>query len=321
MDTPLKAILWSPSLDQVGFCDRLRGIAAGAVFAKELGAKLFVKWDSCGPCPVDFLDVFQESDYFSTCRETEEFEVLHYWNYDINVLPLDLSRMLSDKKIPKELRVDLPDDLVMYRWAEILGALKPLPSISQKIEEIRNKTDPRRMLGVHLRRTDVLSDRWKEITRENVDQFDRVLWARIILAVEGGDLDHIYLASDDQTYFQVWRERLSELPVEIHYNTASWGAELRQTPLDDLLVDLYLLSSCRKVYGSIWSSVFLIGDALGGNFEIMFSPELLSPAVGSDREKLEGNPDDAVAGAEGDRKKFFDKDAGAECDYGLGELP
>jgi hypothetical protein len=57
-----KAIRWVPFHDHVGFCDRLRGIAAGAVFGEALGVKLLVEWEPCEPCPVDFLQVFEKSE-------------------------------------------------------------------------------------------------------------------------------------------------------------------------------------------------------------------------------------------------------------------
>jgi hypothetical protein len=306
----VKAILWSPIHDYVGFCDRLRGIAAGAVFAEELGAKLLVRWDPCEPCPVDFLDVFQESDCFSTRWETEDYEIQQNWDFAINEMPLDLSKKLKDVERPKELRVDLADEHVMKRWAEILCSLKPLPAISEKIEAIRAGAKRSRMLGVHLRRTDALYHSCREITQENVIQHDKALWSRIILAVESGEFDHVYLASDDQAYFRRWRERLSELPVELHYNAASWGADLRQTPLEDLLVDLYLLSSCRKVFGSTWSSIFFVGGALGGDFEIISPPEPFSLSLGFEKRKFGGSSGDAALREVRGSKEFLTKTLG-----------
>jgi hypothetical protein len=310
MDVPVKAILWSPTQDYVGFCDRLRGIAAGAVFAEELGAKLFVRWNPCEPCPVDFLDVFEESDYFSTRWEREDYEILHEWDFAINEMPLNLGGKLRSVESPKELRIDLADEHIMKRWAEILCSLKPLPAISEKIAVIRANADRERMLGVHLRRTDVLYCNSRDITQENVRQYDEALWSRIVLAVEGGDFDHVYLASDDQAYFQGWREKLSKLPVKLHHNTANWGADLRQTPLEDLVVDLYLLSSCHKVYGSTWSSIFFVGGALGGKFEVISPPEPLSQLLDPEIMKFGGNDADAISVESKGSKEFSTKRVG-----------
>jgi len=204
MSVLAKAILWTPAINHFGFCDRLRRIVAGAVFAEALGAKLLVKWTPDAPCPVDYLDVFHESEYFSTRWNADAYEILQHWDYDLNEMPLDLSRKVCQE------RFSLSDEFVMQRWAEILGSLEPLPEIARKIEAIRRRTDPPRMLGIHLRRTDVLDCPGKDITRENVGVYDAALWMRVTEAVAGGGIDHLYLASDDQAYFKDWKEKAQQ---------------------------------------------------------------------------------------------------------------
>lgn len=201
--------------------------------------------------------------------DKDDFEVIEEWDFSINEMPLDFGEKVTRQGLVKAKGILLSDDDILERWGEILRSLRPVRSVTAKIEEIRGKTIPSRMLGVHLRRTDALFHQCRDINQENVGAHDAGLWSRIISALEGGEFDEVYLASDDREYFEKWKRKLARLPVKLHCNEAAWGEGLRQTPLDDLLVDLYLLSSCRKVYGSVWSSVFLVGGALGGDFEII----------------------------------------------------
>lgn len=277
-----KAIRWVPGHDHVGFCDRLRGIAAGAVFADVLGVKLLVEWNPCEPCPVDFLQVFEESQYFLTRWDEGDFDVLEDWDFAINEMPLAFGKKVSQRGLVKAEGILLSDDEILERWERILRSLKPVASVTAKIEAIRGRANPDRMLGVHLRRTDALFHQCRDINPENVGAHDAGLWSRIIGAVEEGEFDEIYLASDDREYFEKWKAKLARLPVKVHCNEAAWGEGMRQTPLDDLLVDLYLLSSCRKVFGSVWSSVFFVGGALGGDFEIIEPLEDLGEKKGEE---------------------------------------
>lgn len=103
-------------------------------------------------------------------------------------------------------------------------------------------------------------------------EFDAALWNRIVRFVKKENIKSVYLASDDKKYFQTWKDRLSRFPLHVINHDQDWSSAFRQTSLQGVVVDLYMMAECEIVFGSITSSLFLIGEALGGRYEIV-TPE------------------------------------------------
>lgn len=202
-------------------------------------------------------DVFEKSTYFSTDLISVTEDKVESWDFEFNIMPLDLAQRFREGRLPGGYRVDLPDEEVMRRWGEILCSLVPRHHLRRKIEKLKKQMNLEKALGIHLRRTDVFDSPARRITRETAIQHDAALWARVTQAIDRGEVSHVYLAADDQSYFDAWKKRLVALPVEVVCHQADWGSGLRQTSVEDFVIDLYLLIACRKVYGSVWSSLFL----------------------------------------------------------------
>ena len=220
------------------------------MFAEALGKKLSVRWDHCPPCPILFEDVFEVSVYFSTDLISMTDGEVETWNFEFNVMPLDLAQRFREGRVPGGHRVELSDEEVMRRWGEVLRSLVPRVHLRRKIECLQKRMNLEKTLGIHLRRTDVFDSPARCITRETAIQHDAALWARVTQAIDSGEISHVYLAADDQSYFDAWKKKLEALPVEVVCHQADWGSGLRQTSVEDFVVDLYLLIACRKVYGS-----------------------------------------------------------------------
>ena len=245
-----------------------------------LNRKLLVKWRLCDECPEDYSELFEESPYFSTFSgetpELADHRVIDEWDFRINLVPDEFRDVVHGvprffQNVP-ELNAPgslFPKDELWWRWSVVLRTLKPVPGIQKIIDELTAELDPERTLGVHLRRTDVMECSSKPITTANVNLFDEALWVRILEEVDSGKYSHIYLAADDKRYFFEWRDRLSELPVKVVCFEQSWGSGFRQTPMEGVVVDLFMMIRCRLVLASIFSSLLFIADRMGGVHQIV----------------------------------------------------
>lgn len=158
----------------------------------------------------------------------------------------------------------VPDAELLAAWRGVLRGLVPRNAITEQINALLARLRPERTLGVHLRRTDVLGARHQRITRENVARYDASLWLRITEFVASGEYSHVYLAADDRKYFLEWREKLLALPIEVVFHEHAWGNGRRQTPLAGVVV-----AKCRLVLASVSSSLLLLAQARGGQYELV----------------------------------------------------
>ena len=131
-----------------------------------------------------------------------------------------------------------------YSW------LRPLSDIQEKIENEFSTFDGA-SVGVHIRRTDNL---WA--TEHSTDE---KFISNIDKEIENNTKVKIFLASDDETVKVNFIKRYGK---RIH--TRSTIPRHTQRGVADAVVDLFLLSKMKKIYGSYRSSFSAVASRIGG---------------------------------------------------------
>ena len=274
-----KIIIWHPTKYDFGLGDRLRGFAGGIAYAEIVGAKLIVSAPPSQACPVEFNELFEKVENFSIApkpididiyTKNDEYEIIAEWDQKVNMTPMRHYEYLQNKHpfrvSPKKFK---------KKWKSVLKKLRPNSDIRSELEHLKSKMHSK-ALGVHLRRTDVMTCDSKLITSKNVDRFDETLWDKITELLSSKSYRQVFLASDDKDYFENWKQHLLNQGVEVlHYNQNWSASEFRQTSLDGVVIDMYMMASCDQVVGSIPSSLFIIGRGLGGTYRIIKPPEMI----------------------------------------------
>jgi hypothetical protein len=115
------------------------------------------------------------------------------------------------------------------------------PHIAMHVEQYRGVL--RYSIGVHIRRT----DNNKSIEAASVDDF--------IAALES-EIDHdrsvqFFVATDDQEVLNRLQTRFGK---RIQFHRKRSYCRTNPLAIEDALIDLYALASCRRLIGSYWSS-------------------------------------------------------------------
>lgn len=157
------------------------------------------------------------------------------------------------------------------RWRRMVRRFRVRTDILRRADDIQHGWPVRRLLGVHVRRTDVLKDPQKGITADNQDLYDAALLSRASEIAAGGRIDGFFLACDNPVSADVWREKLAGLYLPVCENVKTWSpGAMRQSTLEDAMLDLCLLSRCEAVIGSVYSSFAVIAAEMGSvTYEIV----------------------------------------------------
>lgn len=251
-----------------GLANRLRGLVACAAIAKLAGAKLVMRWTPNQACPAGFEELFETPDWVELTQDaikwetppfvvTERFGVIRFWEEFIRGSHLTASQ----------------EEFIALSRVYV-RSLAPTPSIEREIAatqqrglgvdtsgvtpskdaELRGESADRwrrHVVGLHIRRTDF---------SHQADTPDDAFW-RVMDLERRLDPDvRFFLATDNATTSKIFEKDEGILTAATHYEAAQFrdfcpgDRPHRHTTMRAAMIDLYLLSRCRKVYGCRGSS-------------------------------------------------------------------
>lgn len=260
---------WEAPVGQYGLCDRLRGLACGLAWAEGLGRTLHYLWQPNDLCPADFGSLFEEPRFAhirsglppaaaeSLCLRIAANPLPHqFWNY------------LRGEGLPDGGFSSL--EQFANSWRDQVERLRPAPAIRKAVARVRKAAGDRPLVGVHLRRTDVLAcDSKLEINAGNVDAHDRQLLAQLRQILGERRDVCFFLASDSHDYFARWAAILKDEGMPFVVHEKGWSADFRQTSIADAVVDLWVLGGCSLVLGTVKSGFLVIAKALGAETRLL----------------------------------------------------
>jgi len=264
---------------QHGLCNRLRAMASAAIMARQSGRELVVIWQPDHHCDCRLDDLFHYDGALleqSFIKDTPAHNLTVY-NY-----------MEAEAGAEKDALIDLAKSGDIYartayplnnpqpnRKAED-GFLKAL-TVSDPVLELTKNVPKDNALGVHVRMEggrgmDQKSyDRPENWTPEGHDQlhywratshYTRFM-KRIDALIKEGGAQTVFLAADTPKTYAVFADRYGDRLTFLKRTVFDRSTAQIQYALADVL----LLSECRALLGSSWSSFTEMALRLAGNLE------------------------------------------------------
>lgn len=243
-----------------GFCDRLRLITFCAAVAHcRNDTLLYIREYPDESCPYRVLELLT-MDGFRLLPWREESGRMDEQIYGLDCLP-----RLAAVRAYRPHGLTVPDTKLLELWIGSYRRLRPQHGLQHTIDALGAGSD---CVGFHVRRTDRFSDRplpW-QIASGKLSAVERMSGQAIRGALHRLKLHTVYLASDNQESKAYWRDFLARKGYAVLSNDARFDtARFRQTSGDDFIVDLFSLSRCRQIVGTVYSGVVITASLHAGH--------------------------------------------------------
>lgn len=186
------SMMWRSEQD-VGFGDRLRGLASIRMLAKLTGQTACVWWgrgEFSGEGNHD--DVLEPTLYRAvTCER--EWRGLVCNGCRIENGPVNLMSEAAIKIAHERGLCDSITDEELYaQWKRIARDIQPARDVMTRIRGTWERWQCLRPLGLHIRRTDALEDNNRSVNRDNVGMNDSAVREKVIKAIQSGKNDGVF---------------------------------------------------------------------------------------------------------------------------------
>lgn len=197
-----------------GLCNYLRCILSFYKYTKSINSELNVIWEKTEACPGFFLDYF---------------EPLKGINFITGHTQLTFDYSGSGHKMNYN-----PD----------YSELKLLPYMNEKIQE-RIQLLENNYISLHIRRTDHTELAQEKNRFTSDDDFMQF--------IDKQDKNkNIYIATDNKETYDIFKQKYTDR-IKLDYHTINENC-LRQTTLEDAIIDIYMCVYSDEFLGSGWSS-------------------------------------------------------------------
>ena len=234
-------VAWNVGEGQYGLCDRLRGLACGLAWTLPQQRQLCYRWEPNELCPAEFGDLFEPARHVqvkSKLGNSWPGNTIHL-QIAANPLPHQFWKYLHEKGHPSTGFQSLDD--FKAAWRHQLSSLRPIKAIRKTLNQCMRAANGRTLVGIHLRRTDVVHEACKpEITAENMHLHDHGLLARIRTLASTCRDTCFYIASDSREHFRQLAAQLTSECIPFIHHEKEWTTNFRQTQVADAVVDLFV---------------------------------------------------------------------------------
>jgi hypothetical protein len=136
--------------------------------------------------------------------------------------------------------------------SEVINEIKPTEEIEKRVLDIMNPYMDKRVIGVHIRRT----DHKEAILHSPLELFIEKMQKDV-----NEDSDTVfYLATDDEEVENIMAKKF---PLVEHKNFADRKSRRTEEGMKDAYVDMLCLSRCEKIYGSYGSTFSNMASLIG----------------------------------------------------------
>ena len=250
-----------------GLANKLRAIKAGIRLAKDCNSKLKIIWFQTWELGCRFDELFSTID--SDMIELKEASLLDLILFDrprrrnffipylfhkilfekyVNENTVNFTRSFDYLTWAKEHNVCIISCYDFYKNDDVEGFenFKPIPTIQKKIDEVSQKF-PSNIIGVHIRRTD------------NIISINNSPTELFIEKMKEEKDASFYLASDSiqekQSITNLFKDKIYSYDCNLERSKADG--------IKDAVIELFLLSKTKKIYGSYNSSFSEIAAKIG----------------------------------------------------------
>ena len=199
---------------QGGLCNYLRCILSFYKYTKSINSELNVIWVKTDACPGYFLDYFE---------------------------PLKGINFITDHT---QLTIDYSGSGQKMNYNPDYSELKLLPYMNEKVQE-RIQLLGNNYISLHIRRTDH-TELAKDKNRFTSDD-------EFMKFIDKQDKNkNIYIATDNKETYDIFKQKYTDR-IKLDYHKINENC-LRQTTLEDAIIDIYMCVYSDKFLGSGWSS-------------------------------------------------------------------
>ena len=264
-----------------GLGNRLRCIFSGLYFSKMYDVPLDVLWlrETC--CNVDFFDLFEKSEKI---RVHTIYHLGYKNRYALKSIASDrflenLKKRLKyfDAGMTTELYAAKGESGIINEIEEnhavcfmssgqnceddnfVLSRelIKPSAEIQKRVEEIMSPYMDKRIIGIHIRRTDHVD----AIANSSLESFIEIMKRESAADAATNERSvYFYLATDDAEIEEKLQKEFACIP---HVNFADFKSRNTSAGMKDAYVDMLCLSKCEKIYGSFESSFSKMAAVIG----------------------------------------------------------
>lgn len=260
-------------------CNRLRAIDSAIALAKKHKMKVHVIWEMNWVCNCKFSDLFVVPVEINRLTELKSGLVTNLLNKIAPILFSHFNNCFLDQKSIYRLAAHRGwfESISDYHNVYIdsysrfyrLPSLSPYTSFNPRlsIHNIIQSYQVENMVGIHVRRTDHMEaiayspiERFIEYMNHEIDKDNDVKF---------------FLSTDDPSV----ESELEEIfPEKIITHKKESLDRNNPIAIQDAVIDLFSLASCRKIIGSHWSTFFLVAAEINGLEKISVSDRHFSMA-------------------------------------------
>lgn len=253
-----------------GLSNRIRSMAGHYALSKIQNLNASFEWHYDDSCPGIFNEVFQIIPEFSFIEpgHSEDYLTNKFDIYVSSGTKPTTCGSHPDAIFDSYLKSDITDRAVFDNFVrEFYNTLKPSNSVLEAIQDLRSQVTTR-VLGVHIRRTDMIDHSVKlGIEPPN----DAILLNEIKDYLKNNTVEKIYVAADNPKSIELME---SEFPGLVISQSSEWILSKEQlandskiqgrlTSLAQAVSDVYLLSKCSYIIGTKLSSFSTFASTWG----------------------------------------------------------
>jgi hypothetical protein len=241
-----------------GLCNRLRVLTSGLALAEASGRDFRVLWPLNDNCAAPFATLFA-GDWPVVDVERRDLEALpRQLDWRASGVPDILAERTPHVAVRHNSWLIRPDKYPAHaplraRCAELLDRLEPAAAVSERIREFRRERFRPEMIGVHLRRGDLLRVRPDVAanTAAALAHVERFLAERpragVLLCTDDGAADPVTGQRRHEGVRQVFEGRYGDRLVFTRPRSLD---RARPEAAEDAVVDLFLLRGTQMFVGS-----------------------------------------------------------------------
>ncbi len=243
-----------------GLCNRIRVINSAWELAKKRRERLVVLWYLCPELNCSFDSLFRP------VRELTVLNIRSLWDprklfYQLTARQRfgneDILNNRTDGVLNEDFYRNLKSPAYIFTWEHFYPShdyrfYVPVEPLKRRIDAITSGFGEH-CVGVHIRRTDNAISMGKSTTEQFIALMKKEL--------EKAPDTRFFLATDDKNEEDLLRKTF---PGKIISNENRTLSRASQDGIEDALLDLFCLSSTKKLIGSYWSSFTDIAADMGG---------------------------------------------------------
>lgn len=269
---------------QHGLCNRLRAIMSGLLLSKISKRELVLIWEKDCHCDCYFYDLFENSGFkvFDSIKEIN-FENVFVYNYMENEEnPAKTKRI--NYYIQKDIYIKTAYVLEHFQlsWENeniMFNKLLIKSDVLEKIKEYERKFEINKCIGFHIRsQIPSNNNKFDNSNNWNKDSHEKIIYWRNISSLNKFVqlIDRLYkrnsnlnffISTDEENNIKILKEKFGNRILVVERNVFDRSKEQIQYAL----IDLYLLSKCKDIFGSYWSSFSEVAHRISGKQEINYS--------------------------------------------------